>query len=122
MFKLINDNLGHHAGDDVIRQVALKLKQVTRGRDLVARIGGDEFVLIFPGMSAQATAEICDRLCRDIAALDFGAAYSSLKITMSIGVSDCPTAVSLERLIADADRALYEAKNSGRNRVVVRPS
>ncbi|MGH8049100.1 MAG: diguanylate cyclase [Arenimonas sp.] len=122
LFKAINDNLGHHAGDDVIRQVALKLKQATRGRDLVARIGGDEFVLIFPGMSAQATAEICDRLCRDIAALDFGAAYSSLKITMSIGVSDCATAVSLERLIADADRALYEAKNSGRNRVVVRSS
>ncbi len=122
LFKAINDNLGHHAGDDVIRQVALKLKQVTRGRDLVARIGGDEFVLIFPGMSAQATAEICDRLCRDIAALEFGAAYGSLKITMSIGVSDCSTAISLERLIADADRALYEAKNSGRNRVVVRSS
>jgi diguanylate cyclase (GGDEF)-like protein len=121
-FKSINDDLGHHAGDDVIRQVALKLKQVTRGRDLVARIGGDEFVLIFPGMSAQATAEICDRLCRDIAALDFGVAQSSLKITMSIGVSDCQTASSLERLIADADRALYEAKNSGRNRVVVRSS
>ncbi len=122
LFKSINDNLGHHAGDDVIRQVALKLKQVTRGRDLVARIGGDEFVLIFPGMSAQATAEICDRLCRDMAALDFGAAYGDLKITMSIGVSDCATAISLERLIADADRALYEAKNSGRNRVVVRSS
>lgn len=122
LFKAINDNLGHHAGDDVIRQVALKLKQVTRGRDLVARIGGDEFVLIFPGMSAQATAEICDRLCRDMAALDFGVAYGALKITMSIGVSDCTTAVSLERLIADADRALYEAKNSGRNRVVVRSS
>lgn len=122
LFKAINDNLGHHAGDDVIRQVALKLKQVTRGRDLVARIGGDEFVLIFPGMSAQATAEICDRLCRDIAALDFGVAYGPLKITMSIGVSDCATAISLERLIADADRALYEAKNSGRNRVVVRSS
>ena len=121
-FKSVNDNFGHHAGDDVIRQVALKLKQVTRGRDLVARIGGDEFVLIFPGMSAQATAEICDRLCRDMAALDFGVAYGALKITMSIGVSDCPSAISLERLIADADRALYEAKNSGRNRVVVRSS
>ena len=119
-FKSINDNLGHHAGDDVIRQVALILKQATRGRDLVARIGGDEFLLIFPGMSAQATAEICDRLCRDIAALDFGVVYGPLKITMSIGVSDCATAISLERLIADADRALYEAKNSGRNRVVVR--
>ncbi len=120
LFKTINDNLGHSAGDDVIRQVALKLKQVTRGRDLVARIGGDEFVLIFPGMSAQATAEICDRLCRDIASLDFGMAYASLKVTMSIGVSDSTSAISLERLIADADRALYDAKSSGRNRVVVR--
>lgn len=120
-FKSINDSLGHHAGDDVIRRIAVKLKQVTRGRDLVARVGGDEFVLIFPGMSAQAATEICERLCRDIAALDFGVAFNNLKVTMSIGVSDYPTAASLERLIADADRALYEAKNSGRNRVVVRP-
>ncbi len=121
LFKSINDSLGHHAGDDVIRRIALKLKQVTRGRDLVARVGGDEFVLIFPGMSAQAAAEICERLCRDIAALEFGIAFNHLKVSMSIGVSDCPSAASLERLIADADRALYEAKNSGRNRVVVRP-
>ncbi|MGH8104793.1 MAG: diguanylate cyclase [Arenimonas sp.] len=120
-FKSINDTLGHHAGDDVIRRIALKLKLVTRGRDLVARVGGDEFVLIFPGMSAHAAAEICERLCRDVASLDFGVAYNNLKVSMSIGVSDCPSAVSLERLIADADRALYEAKNSGRNRVVVRP-
>lgn len=120
LFKSINDSLGHHAGDDVIRRIATKLKQVTRGRDLVARVGGDEFVLIFPGMSAQATAEICERLCRDIADLDFGIAYNNLKVSVSIGVSDCPTAVSLDRLIADADRALYEAKNSGRNRVVIR--
>ncbi len=120
LFKSINDSLGHHAGDDVIRRIALKLKQVTRGRDLVARVGGDEFVLIFPGMSAQAAAEICDRLCRDIAAIEFGIAFNHLKVSMSIGVSDCPGAASLERLIADADRGLYEAKNSGRNRVVVR--
>lgn len=120
LFKSINDSLGHHAGDDVIRTIALKLKQVTRGRDLVARVGGDEFVLIFPGMSAQAAAEICERLCRDIAALEFGVPFNHLKVTMSIGVSDFPDAASLERLIADADRALYEAKNSGRNRVVVR--
>ena len=98
----------------------MKLKQVTRGRDLVARVGGDEFVLIFPAMSAQAAAEICERLCRDIAALEFGVPFNHLKVSMSIGVSDFPDAASLERLIADADRALYEAKNSGRNRVVVR--
>lgn len=120
LFKNINDSLGHHSGDDVIRQVALKLKQATRGRDLVARIGGDEFVMLFPGMSAQSTAEVCERLCRDIATLDFGTAFNGLKITLSIGVSDSPSVISLERLIADADRALYEAKNSGRNRVVVR--
>lgn len=119
-FKSINDSLGHHAGDDVIRRIALKFKQVTRGRDLVARVGGDEFVLIFPGMSVHAAAEICERLCRDIAAIEFGIAFNNLKVTLSIGVSDNPGAASLDRLIADADRALYEAKNSGRNRVVVR--
>jgi diguanylate cyclase (GGDEF)-like protein len=119
-FKSINDNFGHQAGDEVIRQVAMKLKQATRGRDLVARVGGDEFLLIFPAMSAQAAAEVCDRLCRDIGVLDFGSAYGPLKISLSIGVSDSPAAISLERLIADADRALYEAKNSGRNRVVIR--
>lgn len=119
-FKDINDTYGHEAGDEVIRQVAFKLKNATRGRDLVARLGGDEFVLIFPGMSAESTAEVCDRLCRDIASLDFSANQQSFKITMSIGVSDSPVVASLGRLIADADRALYEAKKSGRNRVVVR--
>jgi diguanylate cyclase (GGDEF)-like protein len=118
MFKDINDRFGHHAGDAVLLRVAEKLKNATRGRDVVSRIGGDEFAMVFPGMTADAVIEICERLCREVAALDFSDIHSDIKVTLSIGISDLPHAQSFERVLADADRALYEAKKSGRNRVV----
>jgi diguanylate cyclase (GGDEF)-like protein len=116
--KTINDTLGHQTGDVVIRGVAEQLKRATRGRDIVARVGGDEFVMVFPGMTADSVVEVCERLCREVAAIDFNEQKPGLKVTVSIGVSDLPHAQSFEKLIADADRSLYQAKNSGRNRVV----
>jgi diguanylate cyclase (GGDEF)-like protein len=118
MFKDINDRFGHQAGDAVLLRIAEKLKSATRGRDVVSRIGGDEFAMVFPGMTADAVIEICERLCREVAALDFSDIDSNIKVTLSIGISDLPHAQSFGRVLADADRALYEAKKSGRNRVV----
>jgi diguanylate cyclase (GGDEF)-like protein len=115
LFKEINDRFGHHAGDAVLQHVADKLKSATRGRDVVSRIGGDEFAMAFPGMTADAVIEICERLCREVAALDFSDIDPDIKVTLSIGISDLPHAQSFERILADADRALYEAKKSGRN-------
>jgi diguanylate cyclase (GGDEF)-like protein len=115
--KPINDTYGHLIGDKIIRAVAEKLQHATRGRDVVARVGGDEFVMVFPGMSADSAVEVCERLCREVAALDFSSLNVDLKVTISVGVSDLPHAPTLDKLVADADRYLYQAKKLGRNRV-----
>jgi diguanylate cyclase (GGDEF)-like protein len=115
--KTVNDTYGHQQGDEIISTIAQKLKQAARGRDIVARVGGDEFMMAFPGMSADSAIEVCDRLCRDVAALKFAFLAPEHEIGISIGVSDVAHAETLDKLIADADRYLYQAKASGRNRV-----
>jgi diguanylate cyclase (GGDEF)-like protein len=115
--KTVNDTYGHQKGDEIISAIAQKLKQAARGRDIVARVGGDEFMMAFPGMSADSAIEVCDRLCRDVAALSFAFLAPEHAIGISVGVSDIAHAETLDKLIADADRYLYQAKASGRNRV-----
>jgi len=125
-FKLYNDHYGHQAGDACLQRVASTLKGGLRmTADLVARYGGEEFVLVLPSTDLEGTQSACDRLRSEIAALclphersNHGVVTASIGVTAVVPVEgDRP-----ERHIALADAALYEAKNSGRNRVVVAPA
>lgn len=118
-FKQVNDTHGHAAGDHVLREVARVLREETRASDLAARVGGDEFVLIFPGLAEaprliRIARRIIARLTRPI---DFEG--QSCRISASIGITlsayyDPPEA---ERMLSDADAALYASKRAGRAQV-----
>jgi two-component system, cell cycle response regulator len=120
-FKRVNDTLGHAAGDEVLKEVARRLKVDLRAYDLVGRYGGEEFLVLLPGCNLENGARRADairsRICKDPIATPFGTASA----TMSMGVTvtsenrDC----SVSELLREADVSLYEAKKKGRNRVEV---
>ncbi|MFT3821023.1 MAG: GGDEF domain-containing protein [Rubrivivax sp.] len=116
-FKAINDGHGHAAGDGVLRELARLLREGTRAGDLVARCGGEEFVLLLAGGEA-AAAEVCERLRLRVEHHDWAAAVPGLKVTVSIGLARAGSADVAEALLARADGALYAAKRGGRNRLV----
>jgi two-component system, cell cycle response regulator len=120
-FKSINDTYGHDAGDDVLRDFALRIKRSIRGIDLACRYGGEEFVIVMPETDMAVAAMVAERLRRRIAAEPFAINQASrtIPVTISIGIAavrgrdDSPAA-----LLKRADQALYRAKRDGRNRVV----
>jgi diguanylate cyclase (GGDEF)-like protein len=115
-FKSYNDAHGHPAGDEALKQVAVILREEIRDVDSVARYGGEEFFVVMPETTARAAAQLADRLRSRVAerTLDAGV------ITLSVGVAEFPNdGDSGDALIAAADSALYAAKRSGRDRVVV---
>jgi diguanylate cyclase (GGDEF)-like protein len=118
-FKQINDTLGHPVGDRVLQQVVGIMKGTARDTDAVARVGGDEFLIVLPDTGWQGALTFAERLRRHVDDFSFGLAASAPPITISVGVAmaQSPGTVSPESLIADADRALYQAKTAGRNRV-----
>ena len=112
-FKLVNDTFGHEAGDEVIRRVAKTLQAGTRGIDLAARIGGEEFGVILSETSLPGATDLAERLRVSIKVVEFPAIG---EITASFGVAECPSCAQTERgLLACADAALYEAKREGRD-------
>ena len=120
-FKAINDTHGHDAGDDVLRDFALRIKRSIRGIDLACRYGGEEFVLVMPETDMAVAAMVAERLRRRIAAEPFAIdqGTKTVPVTISIGIAslrgkDDNAAGLLKR----ADQALYRAKRDGRNRVV----
>jgi two-component system cell cycle response regulator len=120
-FKAVNDSHGHDAGDDVLRDFALRIKRSIRGIDLACRYGGEEFVLVMPETDMAVAAMVAERLRRRIAAEPFAIQQGSrvVPVTISIGIAalrgkDDTAASVLKR----ADLALYRAKRDGRNRVV----
>jgi diguanylate cyclase (GGDEF)-like protein len=119
-FKRVNDGHGHAAGDEVLRGLATAIHEQARDADLTARYGGEEFVVILPNTDSEGAARFAERVRKRIAAMDFMTSGGPLRITASFGVAAFPAhAISLADLIAAADAALYEAKSSGRDRVVV---
>jgi len=120
-FKSINDTYGHDAGDDVLRDLALRVKRSIRGIDLACRTGGEEFVIVMPETDMAVAAMVAERLRRRIAAEPFpiNQGQRTIPVTLSIGIAalrgqDDNAASLLKR----ADQALYRAKRDGRNRVV----
>lgn len=120
-FKQINDSFGHLVGDQVLRQAAQRMQGVLRPYDGVGRYGGEEFLVILPGCNAAATAELAERLRRCVANEPIVRECQEVAVTLSLGVaaSDGATVESAGAILRAADEALYRAKRSGRNRVVL---
>ncbi|MGF0536401.1 PleD family two-component system response regulator [Agrobacterium sp. ES01] len=120
-FKQVNDTYGHDAGDEVLREFAARIRSTVRGADLACRFGGEEFVLVMPDTPADTAASVAERLRAIIESKPFTirGIDVSLDITASMGIATVVDGVvTPEQLLKQADRALYEAKNAGRNRVV----
>jgi len=114
-FKHINDQYGHHAGDIVLNTFAALVVKSIRGSDIVARWGGEEFVLLFPNTTADIAAGIAEKLRKLIEAMVFPQAG---KVTASFGVTHFMGQDDAESMIRRADKAVYKAKENGRNQVV----
>ena len=117
-FKRINDTLGHPSGDAVLRVVARILRSNIRSIDLVGRVGGEEFALMMPNTDIAMAQAICERIRATIAAHRFGAPEGvPLKVTVSVGLAFRAPEETMSELISRADKALYQSKHDGRNRV-----
>ena len=118
-FKKVNDVHGHHTGDRVILAIIKKCRQSIRGEDFFARYGGDEFAIILPGASLKKAVDRAQHICQSIAStryyLDDVAGSPTLSVTVSIGVCSIEKADTVSAVTQRADRALYAAKQSGKN-------
>lgn len=121
-FKAVNDSWGHDAGDEVLREFADRVRACTRGIDLVARMGGEEIVVVLPDTGRDAASHVAERIREKVESQPFAIqnGIRNIKVTVSVGVAhrragDATSADMMKR----ADDALYQAKASGRNRVIV---
>lgn len=121
-FKEINDRHGHAAGDSVLKRVVEVCRQSLRNTDIVARLGGDEFVILLPQTIPEAAFALAERLHMTIETTDYGPDWKDLRATVSIGISGCNGDHDIHSLLRNADRALYQAKQAGRNRVYHAPT
>ncbi|MDX2368939.1 MAG: bacteriohemerythrin, partial [Colwellia sp.] len=120
-FKQVNDNFGHGVGDEVLIMFYRACKMSVRAKDVVARIGGEEFVIILPKTHEKNAYQFAERLREKIQQLEIIVDENKIDLTVSIGVSQWrkDSFSTAEEFVANADKLLYQAKNSGRNRVVV---
>ncbi|AIY67064.1 GGDEF domain-containing protein [Pseudoalteromonas piratica] len=119
-FKHINDNYGHSAGDKTLQVVAKALKKAIRVTDFIARFGGEEFVLIMPHSKLEQISVPLEKLRRSIKAIPFKFKQKSVTITISFGATQIKQSDSMQEAFDRADEALYEAKNTGRDRIVLK--
>ncbi|QNM97447.1 GGDEF domain-containing protein [Chitinimonas koreensis] len=117
-FKAINDNYGHEVGDEVLREVAAKLKSSLRSGDIACRYGGEEFTVLLGGASLPATRLRAEQFRQTVEQLRVSHRGKMLRLTVSIGIAAFPeNGTQISEVLHQADRALYEAKHGGRNRV-----
>lgn len=116
-FKRVNDSFGHDVGDQVIRLVAEFLQRMSRASDVVARIGGEEYLLILPDTSLDAARSLAERIRLAVDERPLVVDHQRIPVTVSLGVASCTGDVNLDELGQEADRAMYLAKRGGRNRV-----
>ncbi|TAV89006.1 PleD family two-component system response regulator [Rhizobium leguminosarum] len=120
-FKHVNDTYGHDGGDEVLREFSSRVRSTIRGADLACRYGGEEFVVVMPDTSPEIAAAVAERLRAAIETAPFMLKHSgeALNVTASFGIaSRIASVLTPGQLMKQADLALYEAKNTGRNRVV----
>lgn len=119
-FKPINDDLGHEAGDMALREVAKRLGAVVRSGDTVARVGGDEFVILLPDLkdNARATAELVARKCQEVFQMTFYIREKACRLGTSIGMALGAGDGTPDKLLIAADKAMYRAKNAGKGQRV----
>lgn len=121
-FKAVNDTYGHGCGDQVIRSLALLLKQRFRSTDVIGRLGGEEFGVVLSGTGQEDAVRIVNEVRESFAAMRFEAGSDSFAASFSAGISTYPEAMTVKSLCDAADQALYAAKDAGRNRVTVAAS
>ncbi len=120
-FKTVNDRFGHATGDAVLREVGARLKRSVRDIDVVTRYGGEEFVVLLPSTHLAGALVVADRIARSLREEKFEAGGREIDITASIGLALFPSrgVQTKESLLRSADRALYRAKDDGRDRICV---
>ncbi len=115
-FKSVNDRLGHDVGDEVLKQLVAALNRGTRKLDLLFRLGGDEFLLLFDHTSASVASTVLQEITTAIKKEPFP---KGVKISLSIGVAECVSSDDMESWFKRADLALYRSKQEGRDRITL---
>jgi diguanylate cyclase (GGDEF)-like protein len=123
-FKRLNDEYGHHVGDLVLKEVARTMRRAIRECDIIARYGGEEFVVTLPDTDSAVANEVGQRLVEAVASIEWNSHNHNLgnipQVTVSVGIAEFPLhGYSHYHLTNAADKALYVAKRSGKNRVVI---
>lgn len=117
-FKEINDVYGHLAGDRVLIGMSEQLRSCLRSVDIIARFGGDEFIVLLPETSSIAASQVAERLRREIEMITTSELNDEQTPTISLGIASTNDgSCSMDQLLETADRALYRSKNFGRNRI-----
>jgi len=117
-FKSVNDEHGHQSGDMTLKEIARRVPSTLRQYDIFARYGGEEFIIFVAGIEKEAAVQLAERIRQKIAEKEISVKDSSITVTASFGIAPAAPVNDLEGAIALADKALYKAKEQGRNRVV----
>ena len=118
-FKEFNDTFGHDCGDFILVSIATMMRSMIREQDQLARWGGEEFLFLLPETDLKSGAIVAEKIRKAIAAHRFEYKTHVLSVTMTFGVSVCPThTIDIDDCIKQADRALYQGKNAGKNLVI----
>ncbi|SIQ18086.1 MULTISPECIES: GGDEF domain-containing protein [Acidiphilium] len=118
-FKLINDRFGHKAGDGILTTVAAELSELIRGEDILARWGGEEFLVVLPDTPIEGAAELATRFQERLTAFKPQIGDIHVSISLTMGISTLAPGESFDAAVARADQALYRGKDQGRNRIIL---
>lgn len=118
-FKKVNDTYGYNAGDDVLVEIARVLRGCVRNEDICGRWGGEEFLMLLPETSAEASLAVANKVLESISMTEFKANKPGIRITVSIGICEHDPAKSAQECISGANKALASAKQGGKNRYII---